>query len=325
MLQARARSSTHGSSGPDRPRPERAERIVVVPHVRAALHVPALPGSASANSPNPRFERGGPARGSFKQARRLQQAQRKLLVYRGGSFDKDRPARPAGSSFRRDKPAGDYPPPRTGEGAERPRFRPAGTGSPRFGQSRPGRPPARAGERPSRPAGERPSRPFRAGATGTGEGRSSSRPDRPFRKPFGDRPASGPRRFDSRPPRRDGPSRPQGDRPFKRPYSPAGTRPPQTARPDRPLQAGGPASSSTDRAERTFTPRPRPEGVRSRPESGERGARPFRASGPRPGGFSKPGGRPRSFSKPGFAKPGYRKSAAGGTGTGKPQFDRPRV
>src|SRR6202041_2373128 len=101
----------------------------------------------------------------------------------------------------------------------------------------------------------------RTGAAGTGDGRSSSRPDRPFRKPFGDRPAAGPRRFDSRPPRRDGPSRPQGDRPFKRPYSPVGGRPPRPG-----AAADGPPSSGADRQERTFTPRPRPEGVRSRPE-----------------------------------------------------------
>jgi 23S rRNA pseudouridine2605 synthase len=283
----------------------------------------ARPGSAgkrfgsSARPSSGRFERGGPTRGGFNKPGGFSKpgtfGKPRTFSNSRGSFDKDKPARPAGGSFRRDKPTGDYPPrsaPRTGEGADRPRFRPAGTGSPRFGQNRPGRPPARTGERPSRP--------FRAGATGTGEGRSSSRPDRPFRKPSGDRPAAGPRRFDSRPPRRDGSSRPQGDRPFKRPYSPAGARPPRPA-PRPAAAAGGPASSSTDRPERTFTPRPRPEGVRSRPESGERGARPFRAGGQRSGGFSKPGGRPGSFSKP-----GYRKSAAGGTGTGKPLFDRPK-
>jgi 23S rRNA pseudouridine2605 synthase len=311
---------------PDRPRSDRP-RTDRPGSDRPDSGRPARPGFAgkrfggSGRPSSGRFERGGPSRGGFSKPGGF--GKPRTFSNSRGSFDKDKPARPAGGSFRRDKPTGDYPPrsaPRTGEGADRPRFRPAGSGSPRFGQNRPGRPPARAGERPSRP--------FRAGATGTGEGRSSfrpnrtsgpggsSRPDRPFRKPFGDRPAAGPRRFDSRPPRRDGPSRPQGDRPFKRPYSPAGARPPRPA-----AAAGDPASSG---AERTFTPRPRPEGVRSRPESGERGARPFRASGPRPGGFSKPGGRPSSFSKPGFAKPGYRKSAAGGTGTGKPQFDRPR-
>jgi 23S rRNA pseudouridine2605 synthase len=308
----------------------------------------ARPGSAGkrfGSSPRPssgRFERGGPTRGAFNKPGGFSKpgsfgkprtfSNSRGSFDRGGSFDKDRPARPTGGSFRRDKPAGDYPPrtaPRTGEGAERPRFRPAGgPGSPRFGQNRPGRPPARAGERP-----------FRAGATGTGEGRSSfrpdrtsgpggsSRPDRPFRKPFGDRPAAGPRRFDSRPPRRDGPSRPQGDRPFKRPYSPTGARPPRPApRPaSRPAATdGAPPSSGADRPERTFTPRPRPEGARSRPEGGERGARPFRAGGQRPGGFSKSAGRPGSFSKPGFAKPGYRKPAAGEAGTGKPRFDRPK-
>jgi 23S rRNA pseudouridine2605 synthase len=310
-----AASGSAAGPRPDRPRTDRPRTDRPDSGRPARPGGFARPGSAgkrfgsSARPSSGRFERGGPTRGGFNKPGGF--GKPRTFSTSRSSFDKDKPARAAGGSFRRDKPAGDYPPrsaPRTGEGAERPRFRPAGTGSPRFGQSRPGRPPARAGER--RP------RPFRAGATGTGEGRSSSAPDRPFRKPFGDRPAAGPRRFDSRPPRRDGPSRPPGDRPFKRPYSPTG------ARPSRPAAAGdGPASSD---AERTFTPRPRPEGARSRPESGKRGARPFRASGPRPGGFSKPGGRPGSFSKPGFAKPGYRKSAAGGTGTGKPQFDRPK-
>ena len=238
VLQARApivRSSR--SDRPDSGRPARSGGF-------------ARPGSAgkrfgsSARPSSGRFERGGPTRGGFNKPGAFGKPRTfssRGSFDRGGSFDKDRPARPAGGSFRRDKPAGDYPPEahpdssRTGEGAERPRFRPAGTGSPRFGQNRPGRPPARAGERPSRP--------FRAGATGTGEGRSSLHaPDRPFRKPFGDRPAAGPRRFDSRPPRRDGPSRPQGDRPFKRPYSPAGARPPRPA-PRPAAAAGGPASS----------------------------------------------------------------------------------
>jgi 23S rRNA pseudouridine2605 synthase len=276
----------------------------------------ARPGSSGKRfGSSARFERGGPSKGGFSKPRSFSNSRGSFGPR--GSSDKDRPARPAGGSFRRDKPAGDYPP-RTGESAERPRFRPAaGAGSPRFGQNRPGRPPARAGERPSRP--------FRAGATGTGEGRSSfrpdrsSRPDRPFRKPFGDRPAAGPRPYDSRPPRRDGPSRPQGDRPFKRPYSPAGDRPPRRAAAPASSTPGGPTASNTERPERTFTPRPRPGGGKFTP----------RAGGQRPGGFNKPGGRPGSFSKPSFGKPGfgksgYRKSAAGGTETGKPQFDRPK-
>jgi hypothetical protein len=326
-----ARSGTAGGPRTDRPRPDRPDSGR--PARSGGFARPGSSGKRFGSSA--RFERGGPSRGGFSKPAGGFSKPRSFSNSRGsfdrkGSFDKDRPARPAGGSFRRDKPAGDYPPrsapgsaPRTGEGAERPRFRPAvGAGSPRFSQSRPGQPRARAGERPSRP--------FRgpAGATGTGERRSTFRPDRaagpgrPFRKPSGDRPAGGPRRFDSRPPRRDGPSRPPGDRPFKRPYSPAGDRPPRPA-----AATGGPAS--TDRPERKFTPRPRPEGVRSRPEGGEREARPFRPGGQRPGGFNKPAGRPGSFSKPSFGKPsfgksGYQKSAAGGTGTGKPQFERPK-
>ena len=159
-----------------------------------------------------------------------------------GSFEKGRPPRPAGGSFRRDRPFGDRPP-RSADSSGR--FRPgAAAGPPRFSQDRPGRPPRDAG---------RPARSF-----GGGEGRGASRPDRPFRKPQGDRPdrpTGGPRRFEgrppaaagrpgagagrsggfNRPPRRDGESRPpfrtgesrpQEDRPFKRPYASAGDRPP---------------------------------------------------------------------------------------------------
>ena len=269
------------------------------------------------------------------------------------SFGKGRPPRPGGSSFRPQKSFADRPfpgkpigdrPPRSGEGADRPRFRPAaGAGSSHFGKDRPARPPR---------DGERPPRSFGAGA------------GRPFRKPQGDRapgrgpdrPTAGPRRFEggpggsstrpggfSRPPRRDGESRPafrggasrqQGDRPFKRPYASAGDRPPRRgsaagfARPDR-----------GDRPERKFTPRPRPEGSvpAARPEGGERESRPFRATGQRPGrpdGFSKSAGRPGSFRKPAFGKPsfgkpgGFRKPpsdrpAAGGDGSDRPRPPRP--
>ncbi|MGA9720443.1 MAG: hypothetical protein WBQ79_19345, partial [Acidobacteriaceae bacterium] len=173
-----------GRPGPSSERPDRSNR-------------PDRPG---------RFARGGPSsagssRGGFSKP--------SGGFERRGSFEKDRPPRPAGGGFRRARPSGDRPP-RTGEGA---------------GRSAPGgRPPFRQG-RPSAGSGERPSRPFRKPSSG--EGRSSfppnrpsgagrlsgpgrsfgpgrgSGPDRPFRKPSGDRPAGGPRRFDSRPPRRD--------------------------------------------------------------------------------------------------------------------------
>jgi 23S rRNA pseudouridine2605 synthase len=252
-----------------------------------------------------------------------------------GSFDKSRPPRPAGGSFRPEKSFAGKPfrdrPPRAGEGTERPRFRPSAgartspSGSPRFEQGRPGRPP-RDGERPPRSFG----RPEAGGA----------RPDRPFRKSQGDRPdraASGPGRFErrpggsgrptrpgsfSRPPRRDGESRPpfregqsrpQGDRPFKRPYSSAGDRPPGRG----PARSFG-KSASGDRPQRDFTPRPRPEGggPATRPEGGDRESRPIRPAGQRPGrpgGFSKPAGRSGSFRKPAFGKPG----------TGRPSFSKP--
>ncbi len=262
------------------------------------------------------------------------------------SFGKGRPPRPGGSgSFRPErsfpgKPFGDRPPrsgARTGEGADRPRFRPAaGAGrspssSSRFGKDRPARPP-RDGERPQRSFGAGAGRPFRKPQGDRGPDRS---PDRgPDRRPG--RPAGGPRRFESgaagrpggsaraggfsRPPRRDGESRPQGDRPFKRPYAPAGDRPPRRG------PGGGFAKpGGGDRPQRTFTPRPRPEGTvpAARPEGGERESRPFRPAGQRPsrpGGFSKPAaGRPGSFRKPAFGKPSFGKPG----GFRKPAGDRP--
>lgn len=310
-----------GAGGTDRPSRPNFERR-------------ARPSFANASENRERPARsGGPSRPrTFDRPNRFDRPDR---PERGGaprgSFEKGRPPRPAGGSFRRDKPFGDRPR-RAGEGTERPRFRPsAGTrtspsGSPRFGQGRPDRPP-RDGERPPR-------------SFGKGEA-VGARPDRPFRKLQGDRgpdrPAGGPGRFErrpggsgrparpgsfsrpprrdgeSRPPFRDGQSRPQGDRPFKRPYSSAGDRPPGRG----PARSFG-KSAGGDRLQRSFTPRPRPEGggPATRPEGGERESRPFRPAGQRPsrpGGFSKPAGRSGSFRKPAFGKPG----------TGKPSFSKP--
>jgi hypothetical protein len=264
--------------------------------------------------PRPNFERrarpaapGGPARtGSSDRPDRFARPDR---PERRGSFGRGRPPRPGGSSFRREKPFPGKPfgdrPPRSGEGAERPRFRPAGgsrsqSGPPRFGPGRPSRPP-RDGERPQR-------------SFGSGEGRGA-RPARPARPGGFSRPR---RDGESRPPFRGGQSRPQGDRPFKRPYSPTGDRPPR-----RESGGGYGRPGGGGRPERKFTPRPRPEGrpegtsPAARPEGGERESRPFRPAGQRPsrpGGFSKPAGRPgSSFRKPGFGKPSF-----GGTGSGKP-------
>ena len=330
----------------------------------------------TSRSPRPNFERrarpsfaasadkrerpagpGSPARaGSSDRANRFARPDRpeRGAASRGGGFKgggfkpgfgKGRPPRPGGSSFRPEKsfpgkPFGDRTA-RSGEGADRPRFRPA-AGSSRFAKDRPARPP-RDGDRPQR-------------SFGAGDGR-------PFRKPQGDHPAGGPRRFEgrpvsagrpgagarpggpgraggfSRPPRRDGAprppfrggeSRPQGDRPFKRPYAPAGDRPPRRA------PAGGYGKSAGgEGSPRKFPPRPRPEVGTSAGGAGE--SRPFRAAGQRPsrpGGFSKPGGRPGSFRKPGFGKPsfgkpgGYRKPEgdrppAGGEGSDRPRPPRP--
>lgn len=309
----RRAEGAEGTSRPPRPNFERRAR----PSFGASTERRDRPAPAGGSDRPARFDRGGAGepRGGFDKR---------------SSFDKGRPPRPGGSSFRRDKPFAGKPfgdrAPRSGEGADRPRFRPAAgsrpqSGSPRFGAGRPARPP-RDGERQQR-------------SFGSGEGRSASRPDRPFRKPQGDRgpdrPAGGPRRFEGRPggpsrpggfsrPRRDGESRapfgrgaprPQGDRPFKRPYAPAGDRPPRRE------SAGGYGKpSGGDRPERKFTPRPRPEGTSpaARPEGGARESRPFRPAGQRPGGFSKPAGRSGgSFRKPGFGKPSF-----GRPGPGKP-------
>ncbi len=283
----------------------RIARIAPVASHAVALPVLVLPGVGSASP-----------RGGFE---------------RRGSFGKDRPPRPAGGGFRRARPSGDRPP-RTGEGA---------------GRSAPGgRPPFRQG-RPSAGSGERPSRPFRKPSSG--EGRSSfppnrpsgagrpsgpgrsfgpgrgSGPDRPFRKPSGDRPAGGPRRFDSRPPRRDGPSRPPGDRPFKRPYSPRGDRPQGRPAASRDVPPG--VSSSGERPERAFTPRPTsrppyppgPSGP-ARPQGGERERRPFSPGGQRPG-------RPGGFSKPGAPgpAPSVNPASASRASASHPATGRPRV
>jgi hypothetical protein len=337
-----------GTSRPPRPNFERRAR----PSFAASADKrdrPARPGISD------RPERAGPSRGGAT-----------------GSFGKGRPPRPGGSSFgpRKSFPGKPFPrksfgdrPARAGEGTDRPRFRPAAgegsprSSSPRSGSSRFGAPrsgaPRFGQDRPARPPrdGERPQRSFGSG----GEG--ASRPDRPFRKPQGDRgpdrPAGGPRSFErrppsagrpafgarsgagarpggagrpggfSRPPRRDGESRPQGDRPFKRPYAPAGDRPPRRgpAGPAKRSPAGGfGKSASGDRPERKFTPRPRPEAGAS--EGGERAPRPFRPAGQRPGGFSKQAGsfRKPAFGKPSFGKPGFAKS---GSSYRKPAGDRP--
>jgi len=347
----RAAGSSEGAEGtsrPPRPNFERRAR----PSFGASTERRDRPAPAGGSDRPARFDRGGSgaSRGGFDKR---------------SSFDKGRPPRPGGSSFRRDKPFPAKPfgdrPPRSGEGADRPRFRPAAgsrpqSGSPRFGAGRPSRPP-RDGERPQR-------------SFGGGEGPGASRPDRPFRKPRGDRdsdrPASGPRRFeggrpggsgrparpggfsrprrdgesrpafgrgDSRPPFRAGQSRPQGDRPFKRPYAPAGDRPPRRE------SAGGYGKpGGGDRPGRKFTPRPRPEGSSpaARSEGGARESRPFRPAGQRPGGFSKPAGRSGgSFRKPGFGKPsfgrpgsgkpgGYRKPTGDRTAAGGDRPERPR-
>jgi 23S rRNA pseudouridine2605 synthase len=333
-----------GTSRPPRPNFERRAR----PSFGASAdrrERPARPGGPARTGSSDRPDRGG----AFRAGRP------------GGSFGKGRPPRPGGSSFRPGKsfpgkPFGDRPP-RSGEGTERPRFRPAaGSGSPRFGQGRTSRPPR---------DGERPQRSF-SGGEGAG-----TRPDRPFRRPQGDRPADGPRRFDgrsgagarpgesarparsggfSRPPRRDGESRPpfgrgesrppfrggqsrpQGDRPFKRPYAPAGDRPPRRESAGGYVKPGyGKSGGGGDRPQRKFTPRPRPESrpedrpegssAAGRPEGGERESRPFRPAGQRPsrpGGFGKPPARSGgSFRKPSFGRPSFARPSSG-----KPSFGK---
>jgi 23S rRNA pseudouridine2605 synthase len=382
--------------GPSRDRPPRREGGFRRPERSGSSERSSFSRSASSEGaegtsrpPRPNFERrarpsfaasadrrerperpGGPGRSDrpkpFARSDRPERSDRSGAgASRGGfdkrpSFGKGRPPRPGGSSFRPGKPFGDRPP-RSGEGADRPRFGPAAgagrpsSGSPRFGQGRPSTRPPRDGER-------RPPRSF-------GSGQGASRSDRPFRKPEGDRgsdrPANGPRRFEgrpggsarpggfSRPPRRDGESRPpfrgkesrppfrsgesrpQGDRPFKRPYAPAGDRPPRRG----PAGSFG-KSGGSDRPPRPFTPRPRPVAgsAESKPEGAAGESRPFRAAGQRPsrpGGFSKPTGRPgtfrkpsfgkRAFGKPSFGKPGaYRKPAGDRPASGGDAADRPR-
>ena len=330
-------ASAEGTSRPSRPNFERRAR----PSFGGSARPSSRPDRPSGGDRPARFDRGGT--GAPRSGGGFGRASGSPGKPGGGgfqnrrSFGKDRPPRPAGGGFRPQKSFPGKPfsdrPPRSGEEAERPHFRPAAgrAGSPRFGSSRPGS---------SRP----------------GQGR----PDRPFRKPEGDRPAGGPRRFEgrpaagrpggpgraggfSRPPRRDsesrpfgagasrrpssgGESRPQGDRPFKRPYSAGGDRPPRRG------PAGSYGKPAGDRGPRKFPPRPRPDaGTSERPEAGKREARPFRPAGERPGrpgGFSKPagragGGKPafgkRTFGKPSFGKPGgYRKPAGD-----RPEGDRP--
>jgi hypothetical protein len=345
-------TAAEGASRPSRPSFERRARPGFAGSDRSARFDRGgrgAPRSSSSDKPRASFEKRS---GDFEK-RSGGPGQRSGGPDKRRSFDKGRPARPASGGFRpeksfRDKPFADRPP-RSGEGTERPRFRPAAgaassqsrpprpgsprSGPPRFGQDRPGRPP-RDGDRPTRSFG--------------GEGRGASRPDRPFRKPQGDRPAGGPRRFggrpaaaggfsrprrdgesrppfrdgQSRPPFRGGQSRPQGDRPFKRPYSSAGDRPPRG-----PADSYG-KSGGSDRPPRKFTPRPRPES--GAPEGGELESRPFRPAGQRPsrpGGFSKPAFGKRSFDKPGgYRKPaGDRPAAAGeGLAAGGDRPDRPR-
>jgi hypothetical protein len=277
-----------------------------------------------------RGERGAPRTGSFAKRSGSFDKRSGSFDKRSGSFDKRRSFdrdRPAGRGSRPEKPFRGKPftdrPPRSGEGAERPRFRPAaGAGARPSGSSRFGSSQSRSSQ-----SGPSQSGPSRFGQGGPG------RPDRPFRKPQGDRPG-GPRRFEGRPgaaaraggsgaaerfsrPRRDGESRPQGDRPFKRPYSPAGDRPPRRG----PAGSYG-KSGGGDRPARRFTPRPRPDAAA--PAAGERESRPFRPAGQRPsrpGGFSKPAG---SFRKPAFGKPSFGKPSFGKAGSyRKPAGDRP--
>ena len=323
------RSGTRGPARDDSRgsyrRPEGAEGTDRPP--RPNFERRARPSFANASDSRERPARsGGPSRPrTFDRPNRVDRPDR---PERGGaprgSFEKGRPPRPAGGSFRRDQPFGDRPP-RSAQSTGR--FRPGtASGSPRFSQDRPGRPPRDA---------KRPPRTF-----GGGEGRSASRPDRPFRKPQGDRgldrPTGGPRRFEgrppaaagrsggfSRPPRRDGESRPpyregqsrpQGGRPFKRPYSSAGDRPSGRG----PTRSFG-KSASGDRPQRNFTPRPRPDdgGPATRPEGGERESRPFRPAGQRPsrpGGFSKPAGRSGQLPKARLRETRYRKAKLQQTG-----------
>jgi hypothetical protein len=352
-------TAAEGTARPSRPSFERRARPGFAGSDRSARFDRGgrgAPRSSSSDKPRASFEKRS---GDFEK-RSGGPGQRSSGPGQRRSFDKNRPARPASGGFRpeksfRDKPFADRPP-RSGEGTERPRFRPAaGAGSsqsrpprsgsprfgpPRFGQDRPGRPP-RDGDRPLR-------------TFGGGEGRGASRPDRPFRKPQGgkpqgDRPAGGPRSFEGRPaaaggfsrPRRDeesrrpfrdgesrppfrgGQSRPQGDRSFKRPYSSAGDRPARRG----PAGSFG-KSGGSDRPPRKFTPRPRPES--GAPAGSERESRPFRPAGQRatrPGGFSKPAFGKRSFDKPGgYRKPaGDRPAAAGeGLAAGGDRPDRSR-
>jgi 23S rRNA pseudouridine2605 synthase len=250
-----------------------------------------------------RSERGSFSRGSFSKDRFRKPGGFSSPKRR---FDEERPPRPAGGNFRRDKRSDDR------DATERRRFRPeAGGPSSRFEKNRPGRPPARGGTRPPRdfrsPGGDT------EGRSGLRPDRSSrpersSRPDRPFGKPQSfrkqeDRRAAGSRSFEGRPPRRDESSRPQGDRPFKRPYSPAGDRPER--RPERRSDASG--------------------NFRPRREGGDREPRPFRAGGQRPnrsGGFRNPAGRSGSFGKPYRKRPDNR-SGAPETGADRPRSPRP--
>ncbi len=294
------------------------------------------PGEGTARPARPSFER--PASPGFE---------------RRGRPRFERADRPSGSDRpgRSDRPArfdrGERGAPRTGSFAKR-----SGNFDRRGGSFDKGRSfdrgrPAGGGFRPAAGAGARPSRSSQSGPSRFGQG-GPGRSDRPFRKPQGDRPAGGPRRFEgrpggparssgfsrprrdgeSRPVRRDGESRPQGDRPFKRPYSPAGDRPPRRG----PAGSYG-KSGGGDRPARKFTPRPRPDAAA--PEAGARESRPFRPAGQRPsrpGGFSKPAGsfRKPAFGKPSFGKPGfgksggYRKPAGDRPATGGEGFDRPR-
>lgn len=204
----------------------------------------------------------------------------------------DRPARPAGGSF---KPYGDRPAPRPY--GDRPAGdRPAGN-RPFDRDAKP------YGDRPARPAGDRP---FNRDAKPFG--------DRPVARPYGDRPA--PRPYGDRP----AGDRPGGDRPFNRDAKPFGDRP---ARPygDRPA---GDRPFNRDAKPYGDRPTPRPYGDRptgDRPFN--RDAKPYGdRPAPRPYGDRPAGDRP--FNRD--AKPYGDRPAArpyGDRPAARPYGDRP--
>lgn len=203
---------------------------------------------------------------------------------------------PSGGSFR-PRPDVSRPPGRPlrkpeGGGASRGPGRPFEKGSDKRagGFSKPGRPPRREGDRPyAKPFGDRPARPYTPRPRPEGD----DRPPRPFR-PQGDRPA-----------------RPQGDRParaggFSRPSGPRSSGPRSSGPGSSGPGASGPGSSGQGARPGSFR-RPGDAGTRPPRPAGARPPRPAggRPAG-RPGGFSKPGGGSRPPGRGGFKSGGFK-------------------